>query len=174
MTDEHPMPGRHDRQPITGKLMVTMPNDLEIEMVRQFTAPRRLVFDAWTKPALLQRWMHGPDNWSFAVCEVDLRVGGRFRYVWRSPDGEEMGMSGEFREVVPPERLVSMEHFDEVWTGGDTLVTVVFSEAGGRTTLTMTLRYSSKAARDGALQSPMEDGMAQAYNRLEELLPTLG
>lgn len=174
MTEKHPTPARHALPRNAGKLHVTTPDDREIRMVRQFTAPRRLVFDAWTKPALLKRWMHGPDNWSFAVCEVDLRVGGRFRYVWRSPEGEEMGMSGEFREVVPPARLVSMEQFDEIWTGGDTLVTVEFAEADGHTTLTMTLRYPSQAARDEALQSPMEDGMAQAYDRLAALLPTLG
>ena len=103
----------------TGNLKVTMHSDREIVMTRDFDAPRSLVFEAYTKPELLKRWLFGPDGWSFAVCEIDLKVGGKYRYVWRHSDGPEMGMGGVYREIVPPERLVCTELFDEDWTGGE-------------------------------------------------------
>src|SRR5258705_3710783 len=89
-----------------GKLQISTPSDREIAMTRAFDAPRSMVFDAWTKPELLKRWLGVFGNWSFAVCEVDLRVGGKYRYVWRGKDGKEMAMGGVFRQIVRPERLV--------------------------------------------------------------------
>src|SRR5271167_1955115 len=97
-------------------LKVTTPSDREIAMTRVFHAPRRLVFDAWTKPELVKQWLLGPPGWTMPVCEIDLRVGGTYRYVWRrDSDGSEMGMGGIFREIVPHERIVSTEVFDQAW-----------------------------------------------------------
>ncbi len=151
-------------------LQVTTPTEREIAMTRVFDAPRRLVFDAHTKPELLKRWLLGPDGWSLPVCEIDLRVGGRFRYVWRRDDGQEMGMGGVYREIVPPDRLVTTELFDEDWTGGETLNTLVLAEQDGKTTLTVTTRYASREARDAALESGMEQGIEVSYDRLAALL----
>jgi len=97
----------------TGTLQVTTPTEREIVMTRVFDAPRSLVFDALTKPELLKRWF-GPRGWSLGVCEVDLKVGGTWRFVWRGPDGTEWGMHGAYREIVPPERLVHTETFDDL------------------------------------------------------------
>ncbi len=153
-----------------GKLKVDTPSDREIRITRDFDAPRPLVFDCWTKPELLKRWLTGPPGWSFVVCDVDLRVGGAYRFVWRGPDGIEMGMGGVHREVVPPERIVNTQRFDQDWTGGEAVGTLVLTEKDGRTTSTNTILYASKAARDGALQSGMEKGMEAGYVRLDELL----
>ena len=152
---------------------VTTPSDTEARITRAFTAPRPLVFRAFTSPELLPRWMLGPPGFTMPVCEVDLRVGGRFRYVWRKPSGTEMGMGGRFVEVTPPVRLVHVEIFDEDWTGGETQVTTDFDEADGVTTVTMTVRYASKAARDGALATGMTTGMSASFLQLEQLLATL-
>src|SRR5882724_7531596 len=109
-----------------GTLQVTLPSDNEIAMTRVFAAPRRLVFDAMTKPELLKRWFYGPPGWSLAVCEVDLRVGGRYRHVWRGPDGTEMGISGVHREIVVPKRIVATEKFDQSWYPGEAVGTIMF------------------------------------------------
>ena len=154
----------------TGNLKVTASGDREVVMTRVFDAPRHLVFEAWTKPELLKRWLHGPPDWTLAVCDMDLRPGGKLRWVWRGPGGEEMGLRGVFREVVPPERIVHTELFDEDWTGGETLVTLTLTERDGKTTNTLTVLYSSTAARDAALKTGMEHGVAAGYDRLEEIL----
>jgi uncharacterized protein YndB with AHSA1/START domain len=158
---------------MTNTLQIATPSNHEIVMTRAFDAPRSLVFDCWTQPELVRRWMFGPDGWSFVVCEIDLRVGGGYRFVWRGPDGSEMGMRGVYREIVAPERLVSSELYDEDWTGGETLGTTLFTEQGGKTTVTSTLRYASKEARDGALASGMDQGMAMGYDRLDALVTSL-
>lgn len=156
------------------KLEVTTPTDREVVMTRTFDAPRRLVWEAWTRPELLKKWLHGWDDWTLAVCEMDLRPGGAFRWVWRGPDGTEMGLRGVYREIVPPERLVHTEIFDEDWTGGETLLTLVLTERAGRTTVAMTVLYSSREARDGALKTGMQEGMEVGYQRLEKLLASMG
>jgi uncharacterized protein YndB with AHSA1/START domain len=153
----------------SGKLQVATPNDREIVFTREFDAPRTLVFDAFTKPDLVQRWLLGPPGWTMPVCEMDLKVGGNIRYVWRNKDGSEFGMRGIFHEIARPHRLVNSEIFDEDWTGGETLVTNVFEERNDRTTVTLTVLYSSSEARDGALGTGMTDGMAAGYDRLDEL-----
>jgi uncharacterized protein YndB with AHSA1/START domain len=153
-----------------GKLQITTPSDRELAMTRSFDAPRSLVFDAWTKPELLKRWLGVRGGWTFAVCEVDLKVGGKYRYVWRGPSGAEMGMGGVFREVVKPERLVATEKFDESWYEGDAVDTTTFVERGGKTTVTTTVLYASKAVRDAVLKSPMETGVAESYDKLDEVL----
>jgi len=152
------------------KLQITTPSDRELAMIRSFDAPRGLVWDAWTKPELLRQWLGVRGGWTFAVCEVDLKVGGKYRYVWRGPSGAEMGMGGVFREVAKPERLVATEKFDESWYEGDAMDTTTFVERGGQTTVTTTVKYASKAVRDAVLKSPMESGVAESYNKLDEVL----
>lgn len=156
-----------------GTLQVTTPTDREIAMKRVFVAPRRLVFDAFTKPEILKRWFYGPPGGSLVVCEVALQAGETFRYVWRSPDGSEMGMSGVCREIVPPERLVATEKFDQPWYPGEAVGTIVLVEHSGTTTLTQTILYESQVARDTVLKTPMEHGVALGYDRLAELLESL-
>jgi len=153
----------------TGGLRVTTPGDTAIVMTRSFDAPRRLAFDAWTKPELLVRW-YGARGWSLVVCEVDLRVGGAWRFVQRGPGGTEMGQSGLYREIVPPERLVYTEVFDNQSYPGESLVTHVFTAAGGRTTVSSTVVYPSKEARDIVLAYPMRRGVAESFVRLDEVL----
>lgn len=151
-------------------LQVTLPSDREILITRVFNAPRRLVFDAHTKPELLRRWMSGPDGWSWVVCEVDLRIGGAYRWVWRGPGGIEMGIHGIHTEIVAPERLAITQVFDMGRPGDEAIGTLVLIEENGRTTLKNTTRYPSKDARDGALKSGMADGMEAGYARLDQLV----
>ena len=151
----------------TGTLNVTTPTDREIILTRVFDAPRRLVFDAFSKPELLRRWF-GPHGWSLVVCEVDLKVGGGFRFVLRGPDGKEIGMRGVYREIVPPERSVHMESFDDY--PGESQVTAIFTEQEGKTTLTATVLYPSREVRDIVIKSGMEHGAAESYDKLAELL----
>ncbi|HEX9704490.1 MAG TPA: SRPBCC family protein [Gemmatimonadales bacterium] len=154
-----------------GDLKVTTPSDREIAITRVFDAPRKLIFDAHTKPELVKRWLLGPPGWSMPVCEIDLRVGGKYRWVWRHDrDGTQMGIGGLYREIAAPERLVATEKFDEAWYPGEALNTLVLVEQGGRTTLTQTMLYESREARDGVLKSGMEKGLAASYDRLAELL----
>ena len=151
----------------TGTLKVTTVGDREIVMTRVFDAPRQRVFAAFTRPELLKRWF-GPRGWSLVVCEVDLKVGGTFRFVLRGPDGTEMGMRGVYREIVPPERSVHMESFDQF--PGESQVTTVLVEQEGKTTLTATVLYPSAEVRDAVIKSGMEHGAAESYDRLAELL----
>jgi uncharacterized protein YndB with AHSA1/START domain len=157
----------------TGTLKVTTPSDREIAMTRDFDAPRRLVFEALTTPALLKRWFSGPPGWTLAACDVDLRVGGAYRYVWRKDGGTEMGMGGVFLEILPPERIVATERFDQSWYPGDAVVTQTLAEEGGKTTLTLIVRYESKEARDGVLKSGASQGVQYGYDRLAEFLRSL-
>ena len=154
----------------TGTLKVTTPSEREIEMTRVFDAPSHLVFDAMTKPELMKQWF-GPHGWNLVVCEVDFRVGGAWRFVLEGPDGEKMGMSGVYREIVPGERTVHSESFDDY--PGDSTVTVVLTEHDGRTTLTATVLYESQEGRDAVVASGMEHGAAETYDRLADLLPSL-
>jgi uncharacterized protein YndB with AHSA1/START domain len=151
-------------------LSVTTPSDREIVVVRAFDAPRALVFDCMTKPELVRRWMLGPDGWTMPVCEIDLSVGGAYRYVWRNAEGQEMGMGGRHLEIDPPARLVSTEKFDGDESEGESIVTAVLTESGGRTTLTTTIRYPSIQTRDAMLNSGMAQGMEAGYARLEAVL----
>jgi uncharacterized protein YndB with AHSA1/START domain len=152
---------------------VSTPSDREIQVTRDFHAPRRLVFDAFTKPDMVRRWLLGPSGWTMPVCEIDLRVGGAYRYVWRKEGEKDMGMGGVFRDIVPPERLVATERFDDAWYPGDALDTTLFAEDGAITRITITVLYASREARDTARRSGMEHGMAAGYNRLEEVLSSL-
>jgi uncharacterized protein YndB with AHSA1/START domain len=149
----------------------TTPSDREVVVTRVFDAPRTLVFDAWTRPEHLPHWMLGPEGWTMPVCEVDLRPGGARRSVWRRADGAEMEISGVYREVARPERLVSTESWGGDWP--ETLNTLSLAEEHGRTTITLTVLYPSKEARDAALQTGMTDGMSQGFDRLDAYLRTL-
>ena len=152
-------------------LTLTVQGEREIVMTRVFDAPPKLVFDAFTRPELVRRWLLGPDGWSMPVCQIDLRVGGTYRYVWRrDSDGAEMAMGGVYREVVPPERVVATEKFDDPWYPGEAVGTLVLVEERGKTRVTQTMLYQSKEARDGILKSGMERGVAASYDRLEGIL----
>jgi uncharacterized protein YndB with AHSA1/START domain len=155
----------------TGSLKLATRGEREIVMTREFNAPRRLLFDAFTKPELVKQWLLGPPGWSMPVCEIDLKVGGKYRYVWRQDsDGTEMGMGGVYREIVAPERLVSTEKFDEAWYPGEAVGTIVLSEHGSKTTLTQTILYESREARDTVLKTDMKKGVAASYDRLAGML----
>jgi uncharacterized protein YndB with AHSA1/START domain len=150
-------------------LKVSTPDDVTIVVERSFDAPRTRVWDAWTKPELMRRWLV-MDGWNFDVCDVDLRPGGAFRWVWkREQDGTTMGLSGEYREVVAPERLVTTETFDERWYPGNALITLELSESGGRTHTLYTWRYDTREARDLVLQTAI-DGLEISYDRLAAIL----
>ena len=156
------------------KSIVTLPNDRDVVVVRSFDAPRTLVFEAWTKPELMQRWLLGPPGWTMPVCEMDVRPGGKFRWRWRNEQsGAEFGFTGEFHEVVKPSRIVHVERFDPGDVGGEmgeALVTSVLTEKSGVTTHSMTIHYASKDVRDAALKTGMTDGMEQSYEKLDALL----
>ena len=155
----------------TGVTTFATPTDLDIVVRRVVDAPRRIAFDAWTNPKHIPKWMLGPPGWSMPVCEVDLRPGGNYYVVWRKSDGTEMGMHGVYREVVPPERVVATESWGPEWP--ETVNTVLFTEALGQTTITMTVSYPSKEARDTAAATGMKEGMNMSFGRFDELLGTL-
>jgi uncharacterized protein YndB with AHSA1/START domain len=155
------------------KLDVATQGDRDVVFTRAFNASRELVFDCMTKPELVTRWLLGPPGWTMPVCDIDLRVGGRYRYVWRNQDGRDMGMGGVFKEIVAPEKIVATELFDEDWTGGETLTTSVLTREAGRTILTTTVVYANEAARQGALVTGMADGMEMSYAKLDDLLVTV-
>lgn len=154
----------------TETLQVTTPSDREIRLTREFNAPRHLVYQAYTKPELLKRWLGCIPGWSWQTCEMDVREGGSYRWVWNHPSGEQMGMGGVYREVVPGERLVTTEKFDQAWYEGDAVGTVEFSEVAGRTTVTTSILYDTKQIRDAVLRSPMKSGMEMGFSLLDELL----
>jgi uncharacterized protein YndB with AHSA1/START domain len=153
-------------------LKVTTPTDCEIEMTRVFDAPRKLVFEALTKPELLRRWFSGPPGWTLAVCEFDFRVGGAYRYVWQG-QGMEMGMGGVFLEIVPMERVVQTEKFDVAWYPGEAVGTMTLTETDGKTTIRLRVKYESREARDAVMKTPMADGVSAGYDKLAELLAAL-
>jgi uncharacterized protein YndB with AHSA1/START domain len=153
-----------------GTLKLTTRGEREIVMTRVFDAPRTLVFDAFTKPDLVRKWLLGPEGWTMPVCEIDLRVGGSYRYVWRNAQGIEMGMGGVYREIVAPERVVATERFDQSWYPGEAVGTITLAEQSGKTMLTQTVLYDSREAREVVLKSPMESGVVASYDRLARLL----
>jgi len=153
---------------------LTPSGEREIIITRQFDAPRKLVFDSLTRPELVSRWLLGPEGWTVPVCEIDLKVGGSYRYLWRhDTKGTEMGIRGVYREIAPPGRIVHTEKFDEAWYPGEAIITTTLVEHNGRTTLTMTILYDSRETRDNVLKSGMERGVMASYNRLEDILAEL-
>jgi uncharacterized protein YndB with AHSA1/START domain len=151
----------------TGNLEVTTPSDREVRLTRVFDAPRHMVWDAFTKPELMKRWF-GPRGWSLVECTIDLRVGGGWRFILQGPEGQKMGMRGAYREIKEPERSVHVETFDDY--PGESIVTAVFTEKSGKTTMEATVAYASKEVRDAVIQSGMEHGAAESYDKLAELL----
>ena len=152
----------------SGATTFTTASDREIVITRVFDAPRRLIFEAWTNPEHLPHWMLGPGGWTMPVCQIDLRPGGAWHFGWRHTDGTEMEMRGVYREIVPLERLVSTESWGGDWP--ETLNTLTLSEEDGNTTITNTVLYPSKEARDAALQTGMKEGMSLSFDRLAEYL----
>ena len=160
-------------------LTVTTPSDLEIVMTRTFDAPRRLVWDAMTRPELVRRWLYAPEGWEMTTCEMDVRVGGRFRWAWNGPDGTPaMTIAGVNREVSPPHRVVHTQTMrmggDDAPPLGELVATLELTEQDERTTtLRMTLVFNSKQERDGALQSGMERGVGAGYEKLDTVLASM-
>lgn len=153
---------------------VSTPSDREVVVRRVFNAPKALVFDAFVKPELIKRWLLGPDGWSLPVCTIDFRVGGKFRYEWREDaTGTEMGLSGEYLEIERPDKTVHTEVFDDFSPEGPAVITTLFIEKGGKTTVEMTMLFPSSTARDAALEVGMTDGMAISYDRLDGVLADL-
>jgi uncharacterized protein YndB with AHSA1/START domain len=158
------------------KAQVTLPSEREVKVARSFKAPRTLVYKAYTDPQLVQRWLLGPPDWSMPICEMDVRVGGAYRWRWRNDkDGSEFGFAGTFREVQPASKLVHTEGYDPGtvgygYPGEPALVTVIFTEEGGVTTVTTLVDYGTKQARDAAVATGMTDGMEQSYQNLDQLL----
>jgi uncharacterized protein YndB with AHSA1/START domain len=148
-------------------LMVTTPTEREIVMTRVFDAPRRLVFEAMTQPEHLVHWF-GPHGWTLAVCQVDFRPGGAWRFVLRGPGGRDVGMRGVYQEITPFERFISTESFDDY--PGESLNTLTFSEQDGKTTFGITVLYASSEVRDAVIRSGMENGAGECYDRLAEHL----
>jgi len=152
-------------------LTTTAVGEFELRLERVFAAPIARVFDAFTQPAWIQRWLLGPDGWSMPECVFDRRVGGAYRYVWRNEaTGARMGAGGEVRELDAPRRISVSERFDEAWYPGECIVTNEFVEHADATKLSMTLRYSTRETRDRVLRSGMDRGVEQSFGRLEKLL----
>jgi len=151
---------------------LSMPSDTEIVITREFSAPRALVFEAMSRPEHLQRWW-GPRRLTMQVCEVDLRVGGAWRFVVRDPEtGREDAFSGEYCEITPPERVVFVERYEPI-PGSDHVVTSTLTETEGKTMLHAHIQYASVEHRDGHLMSGMEPGLQESYHRLDEVLDEL-
>jgi uncharacterized protein YndB with AHSA1/START domain len=148
----------------------TTPSDRELIATRVVEAPRRLVWEAWTNPKHVPHWMTGPDGWTMPVCEIDLRPGGGWHFAWRRSD-TEMEMRGVYRQIVPRERLVTTESWGGEWP--DTLNTLMLTEVDGKTTMTCTVLYPSRQARDAALGTGMKGGWSASYDRLDEHLRTM-
>lgn len=158
--------------PRVGVTTFDTPTDTQVVITRVVKAPRKLVYQAYTVPAHLQKWLLGPEGWTMPICEFEAKNGGKWRYVWRKADGAEMAMAGTVKEIVPNEKIVSTETWGPEWP--ETLNSVVFTEAGGLTTITLTVTYPSLEARDAALKTGMKSGADQSYTRLDALLATLG
>jgi uncharacterized protein YndB with AHSA1/START domain len=152
------------------RLEISTPSEREVLLTRVFAAPREMVFKALSQPELLKRWC-GPSGWTMAVCEVDFTVGGKWRFLMRRPDGKEFGQFGVYQEIVPNEKIVNTELWDD-WDAGETLVTTILTEADGKTTFTSTILFPSEEVRDVVLKGGLEHGAGESYDKLEELLTT--
>jgi uncharacterized protein YndB with AHSA1/START domain len=158
----------------SGTAKVTLPADDQILITREFDAPKHLVYRAWTTPELVRRWWHAKRG-EMTTCEIDLRVGGSWRYVMVTPDGMEVGFHGEYREIVPNERIVSTEVYEGIPNGDDypAVDTLTLTEEDGRTTVTILVQHPSKEARDAHIESGMEEGLQDALDLLEEVAISL-
>jgi uncharacterized protein YndB with AHSA1/START domain len=155
----------------TGTATVTLPADEQILITREFDAPKHLVYAAWTTPELVKRWWSGQRG-AVTLAEIDLRVGGTWRYVMVANGGFEVGFHGEYREIVPNERIVATEVYEGM-PDGEALTTTTFTEVDGRTTLTMLVEHTVKEHRDAHIDSGMEGGMQEAMDLLEQVAISL-
>lgn len=155
----------------TGVTQYTTPSDTQVRFTRVVDAPRRLVFETYTQARHLRKWLLGPEGWVMTVCEIDTRPGGNWKYSWRKDDGSEMTLQGKVKEFSPPERVVTTETWGPEWP--ETLNTVVFTESQGQTTITITITYPSKEARDAARKTGMKEGLDQSFAHLDQLLATI-
>ncbi|MGD0301678.1 MAG: SRPBCC family protein [Bryobacteraceae bacterium] len=153
------------------EMALTLPTDREIVMTREFNAPARILFEVWTKPEHVRKW-YAVRGTTMTVCEIDLRVGGAWRWVVTHPKGGEIAFSGVFREVDPPRRLQRTEVFESV-PGAESLVTLTFDEHDGQTTLTINMLFKSKQDRDICLRSGMELGVKECFQKIDELMAGL-
>jgi uncharacterized protein YndB with AHSA1/START domain len=151
----------------SGTAVVTLPADTQILITREFNAPRRLVYKAWTTPSLIKRWWTG-DRGEATSIDADLRPGGTWRYVMMANGGFEVAFHGEYREIVPDERIVHTEIYEGA-PGAEALTTVTFTESGGRTTVTVLVQHTSQEHRDMHINSGMEDGLQEAMDHLEQV-----
>ena len=149
-------------------LTITTPSDREVMLTRKFDAPATMVFDALTKPEWLKRW-YGPASWTLVVCDIDLRVGGAWRFVVRQPAGKEIGQRGVYQEIDRPNRIVNTESWED-WDAGETLVTTVLSEHDRRTTFQCTILFPSKEVRDTVVKAGLEHGASESYDKLAQVL----
>ena len=158
----------------SGTATVTLPTDTQIQITREFEAPKHLVYRAWTTPELVKRWWHA-NRGEVTLAEIDLRVGGMWRYVSRSADGFEVGFHGQYREIVPNERLVTTEVYEGIPDAEEraALDTLTLTESDGRTTLTVLVEHPTKEGRDAHINSGMEAGMQDAMDLLEEVAVSL-
>jgi uncharacterized protein YndB with AHSA1/START domain len=158
----------------SGTATVTLPTDTQILITREFDAPKHLVYRAWTTPELVKRWWHA-NRGEVTLAEIDLRVGGMWRYVSRSEDGFEVGFHGQYREIVPNERLVTTEVYEGIPDADEhaALDTLTLTESDGRTTLTVLVEHPTKEGRDAHINSGMEAGMQDAMDLLEEVAVSL-
>jgi uncharacterized protein YndB with AHSA1/START domain len=152
------------------KLNISTPSKREVVLTREFGAPKELVFKALSEPELLKRWC-GPSGWTMVVCDVDFRVGGNWRFMMQRPDGKQFGQFGVYQEIVPTEKIVNTEQWDD-WDAGETLVTTILTEVDGKTTFTATILFPSQEVRDVVLKGGLEHGAGESYDKLEELLTT--
>jgi uncharacterized protein YndB with AHSA1/START domain len=155
----------------SGTAVVTLPTDTQILIIREFAAPKHLVYKAWTTPELIKRWWSGHRG-KVTSAEVDLRVGGRWRYVMVANEGFEVGFHGEYREIVPNERIVSTEVFEGM-PEGEALDTLTLTESGGRTTLSVLVQHQNREHRDAHINSGMESGMQESFDLLEQVALSL-
>ena len=153
-----------------GNLDIAAVGDRQIVMKRGFAAPPPLVFDALVMPTLLLQWMHGPAGWRMVECDFEATEGGHYRYLWRGPDGQSMSAKGVVRQIIRPTRLITVEIFDDNWTGGEVTAVFELAAAGSGTLLTNTGTYPSRADRDAALGYGMGEGVAASYTHLDRLL----
>lgn len=165
------MSNPHSAKATSGTKVKVVPHgERAILITRSFNAPRALVFDAMSKPEMMNHWFHGPPGWTLTTCDMDLRVGGTYRWVWTNDKGHAMGMGGTVLEVDPPSRLKTTEKFDDAWYEGEATNTLLLTEENGVTLMSLTVEYESTKARDGVLAGPMASGMDASYDRLDTYL----
>jgi Uncharacterized conserved protein len=149
-------------------LTITTPSDREVMLTREFDAPATIVFDALTKPEWLKRW-YGPAGWTLVVCDIDLQVGGAWRFVVRQPAGKEIGQRGVYQEIDIPNRIVNTESWED-WDAGETLVTTVLTESDGKTIFQCAILFPSQEVRDTVVKAGLEHGAKEGYDKLAEVL----